>query len=326
MNNERLEELIYKFQFKLLNAQEKEEFENILKLSADARKIFHDWNIVNQALDSLSIHKERIVIPIENTGESFVKSTVLHRIVSIAAILTLPLLVATILLFVNKQEDMSICYNEISCTKASVVSVSLSDGSIVHLYSGSTLRYPSHFDEDVRTVNLVGEATFEVQSDLERPFYVETVDKSKVKAYGTKFNVCSYEKDSVTSVFLEHGAVDFESPNLKDAVIIKPNTRVDYIRTTNKYTVSAESADKYLAREQGILLFQKTPLKEIITTLSRVYDINIDLQDEELADYPFTASFKDESIYQIMNMLKKSSPDLKWVKVEHANKIIIMRN
>ncbi len=325
MNNERFEELLYKFQFKLLNTEEKEEFELILKSSEEARKVFHDWNVVNQAFDVLSTYKKQSVIPVESTPHPAKKSFI-HHLIKIAAVLAIPLLAITIVLFVNKQNNVLTSYNEVSCVKGSVVSINLSDGSVVHLYSGSTLRYPNQFTGDVRLVNLVGEATFDVQSNREKPFYVETIDNSRIKAYGTKFNVCGYERDSLTSVYLEHGAIDFESPNLDNPVVIKPRTRIDYMRTANTYRISEEDPDKYLARENGVLLFLKAPLREITTTLSRVYDIDIEIKDDALRDVPFTASFKDESIYQIMNMLKKSSPDLKWKKEETANKIVITKN
>jgi ferric-dicitrate binding protein FerR (iron transport regulator) len=326
MNNERFEELLYKFQFKLLSTEEKEEFELILKSSEEARKMFHDWNVVNQAFDVLSTYKEQSVIPVGEAKHSAQKHSLIYHLIKIAAVLAIPLLAISIILFVNKQNNVLTSYNEVSCVKGSVVSINLSDGSVVHLYSGSTLRYPTQFTGDIRSVNLVGEATFEVQSNKEKPFYVETIDNSKIKAYGTKFNVCGYERDSLTSVYLEHGAVDFESPNLENPIVIKPQTRIDYMRTTNKYRISEESPDKYLARENGVLLFLKAPLQEITTTLSRVYDIDIEIKDDALKNVPFTASIKDESIYQIMNMLKKSSPDLKWKKEETTNKIVITKN
>lgn len=325
MNSDRLEELIYKFHFRILTSEEKDEFEYMLKMSADAREKFHNWNKLNQAFDTISIHKERVVLPIEEKHVLNRKSSVGSGIIKVAAMLAIPLLAAVVYLFINRQGETPITYNEVSCAQAKVVTLTLSDGSIVHLYSGSTLKYPSQFTEDSRIVNLEGEATFEVESAKDRPFFVETVDGSKVKAYGTKFNICSYKQDSVTSVFLEHGIVDFESSNLEKPVTIKPDFRMDYIRDTNQYSISLDRADKYIARERGILLFQKTPLNEIVAKLSRVHNIKIELKDSTIGNYPFTASFKDESIYQIMNMLKKSSPDLYWEKNENENKIIIMK-
>jgi len=326
MNKDRLQELIYKFHFRILTSDEKKEFEHMLKESSDARKKFHEWNTVNQAFDAMSIHKERLIIPVEEAQVTKRRSTFRAKIINMVAMLAIPLLAAAIYLYIDKQDDILVTYNEVSCTHAKVVTIKLSDGSTVYLYSGSTLKYPSQFIDNVRSVNLVGEATFEVESAPETPFFVETVDGSKIKAYGTKFNVCSYEQDSVTSIYLEHGAIDFESDLLDKPVPVKPDYRIDYMRKTNRYSISEDKADKYNARENGILLFQKTPLKEIVVKLSRVHDIDIEIEDEAIGNYPFTASFDDESIYQILSMLKKSSPDLQWRKVENENKIIITKN
>ena len=44
----------------------------------------------------------------------------------------------------------------------------LEDGSVVYLAQESTLKYPEHFAEDKREVNLQGEAFFDVAKKPER--------------------------------------------------------------------------------------------------------------------------------------------------------------
>ena len=73
------------------------------------------------------------------------------------------------------------------------------------LNAGSTLRYPIVFRKDNRSVELKGEAYFEVQADKKRPFYVNTLDGLSVYVYGTKFNVAAYEDEELIGTVLEKG-------------------------------------------------------------------------------------------------------------------------
>ena len=64
----------------------------------------------------------------------------------------------------------------------------LEDGSVVYLAQESTLKYPEHFAEDKREVNLQGEAFFDVAKKPEQAFTIETA-RVRVEVLGTAFNV-----------------------------------------------------------------------------------------------------------------------------------------
>lgn len=326
MDKAHLEDLICKFHSQTLSEEEKVVFESYLKTSDEARKIFHDWNMLHQALSAYTyLSPSRPAKRANNEPEIIQEKTVLKKIYlylsKIAAILIIPLIIALVTLVAKENLKKDITYNEITCTKGKVTQVSLSDGTRVYLYTGSKLIYPAQFEKGKREVKLIGEATFEVTSNPKRPFYVNTIDGGKVKAYGTKFNVCAYEKDSLISVFLEKGAVDFESVDLRSPVVLHPGKKVDYLKTRKTYSISNGSADEYNAREEGILLFKKSKLTNIVAKLSKAYEIDIVIRNPQLEHYQFTAVFKEETIFQIMEMLKKSSPDLNW-KTE--NNLIIL--
>lgn len=322
MDKERLEKLIYGFYNKQLNPDEKAEFEDLLKSSDEARKIFHRWNFVNQATDALFINKNIPELHISLSTSKISLHNIRWRLINAAAILTIPLIIA-LSYFLIAEKDAPIVYSEVTATNAKVVSVLLPDGSKVFLYSGSSLKYPDKFSGDKRLIKLEGEATFEVKSNPENPFFVETTDGTRVKAYGTKFSVRNYEYESKISVYLERGIVDFESAFLSQPVTMKPETKLLFDKESKKYTVHHTTPNEYDAYEQGILLFDNKPLEEVVRKLNTVYQANIIIEDESLKEYRFTAVFKDESIYQIMNMLTVSSPQMQWKK--DGNKIILTK-
>ncbi len=204
-----------------------------------------------------------------------------------------------------------------------MVTITLSDGSKVFLYSGSTLKYPNQFSEQERIVMLNGEATFEVKSNPDNPFYVETADKTRIKAYGTKFSVRDFQEYNSLSVYLERGIIDFETQYLNKPITMKPDTKLIFDKVTKQYTIHNSTPNEYDAYEQGIIIFNNKPLEEVIEKLKKVYQADIIIQDNSLKEYRFTATFKDETIDQIMDMLKTSSPKLEWKRKD--SKIILYK-
>ena len=68
----------------------------------------------------------------------------------------------------------------------------MEDGSHVLLSANSRLEYPKEFSsQGSRTVNLTGEARFEVTKDAHRPFIV-SADKMQTQVLGTVFDVNAY--------------------------------------------------------------------------------------------------------------------------------------
>ena len=89
-------------------------------------------------------------------------------------------------------------FNELVLPRGGEYRLVLSDGTSVRLNSGSILRYPVSFSGKERTVELSGEAFFEVATDSLRPFSVKT-DGLVVKAYGTSFNINTLKPGHVYS-------------------------------------------------------------------------------------------------------------------------------
>lgn len=131
-----------------------------------------------------------------------------------AAILLLPLVVFSSYLFISNQrtEYSQVAYQEVFAPYGTHSRVNLPDGSLVWLNAGSSLKYPTVFDWDKRQVELSGEAYFEVESDPEHPFIVQT-DGVEVSAVGTAFNVEAYRNDSIVAVTMAIGKVNVSLGN-----------------------------------------------------------------------------------------------------------------
>ncbi|MDR2921459.1 MAG: DUF4974 domain-containing protein [Tannerella sp.] len=260
------------------------------------------------------------------------KLTINNRIVRvkqialrIAAIICIPLLVSHTYLLIENWDPDRFQMKEVSNLGENVSVVNLSDGSEVYLYAGSILRYPEQFSKKERVVELTGQAYFKVHANPENPFYVHTVNNLKVKAYGTAFNIYAYESDSTLSVFLEKGAVNVIDSDINQTYKLEPGIELTYNRKEKSIEKRWKSTDECIGWTKGKIVFDHTPIREVVQKLSRYYDVDIRIDDAKLNEYFFKATFRDESIYEILNMLKVSSPDLQWEIIQSNNSLKPMK-
>ena len=149
----------------------------------------------------------------------------------IAAVLVVALLVSNIFFFRNQQENQfAETLQTITTPYGAKTNITLPDGSLVWLNSGSTLSYPTKFSKS-RPVKLVGEAYFEVEKN-NKPFIVST-NYGDVEVKGTSFNVKAYTDDNSFETTLEEGIVAFKVKNSENEVTLKPGEQV--VKTTKGF-------------------------------------------------------------------------------------------
>ena len=185
----------------------------------------------------------------------------------------------------------------------------LPDGSEVWLNALSSLTYPQRFTEKERRVQLSGEAYFKVTSDKKHRFNVETPQKMVVSAYGTEFNVNAYENEATHEVTLASGLVEVSSEigsKTREALVVDEKA-ILLVETGNIHVVTA---DTYVetAWKDGKMVFRREKLDKIVTRLSRKFGVDIHLEGDRLEEYEYTATFTDETLEDILDLLKRSAP------------------
>ncbi len=187
------------------------------------------------------------------------------------------------------------------------VEIMLADGSKVWLNSGSTLTFPSKFNEKKRMVELDGEGFFEVKSDKEHPFIVST-SKYQVKAVGTSFNIYDYQDSPQFEAALLNGKVEVTTNAKKSSVVIlTPNQRAALCQGVLKVK-PIENANNYLWRK-GILYFNE-PLLEVFDKLQEYYDIEFQIRNSSLTrKSPYcTGKFRaKDGLEHIIRVLKETN-------------------
>ena len=97
------------------------------------------------------------------------------------------------IIFDQKKDIKKLSYNTLTVPYGKRFDVELSDGTIVNLNSGSSLRFPVQFINGMeRKVYLDGEAFFNVSKNNKDIFKVVSND-AITEVYGTQFNVKSYK-------------------------------------------------------------------------------------------------------------------------------------
>lgn len=238
------------------------------------------------------------------------KSLFLNTFNKAAAILLIPLLLSTgILLYTfhhNDEPVPAITYTEIMAAPGSIIKTQLPDNSEVWLNGGSKLRYPSWFSGERRSVELAGEAFFEVKTNPDFPFEVEISSGMKVLAKGTSFNINAYQDDEVHETTLRNGIVDMMYQDQTFSLL--PSEMISLNLITGQIEKNIVNLDEQIAWKDGMLVFKNTPLEDVFKRLSRRYNVEFNIHNKSTVNYRVRATFTTETITQILDVLKLAAP------------------
>ncbi|RZL15670.1 MAG: DUF4974 domain-containing protein [Pedobacter sp.] len=179
----------------------------------------------------------------------------------------------------------------------------LPDGTKIHLAASSKLRYSRSFNkEGVREVVLDGEAFFDVKRDTLHPFIIET-GYTKTQVLGTSFNV-SAKAGRPVKVTVVTGKVSFmETGKIKNKVILTPGQSGTIIKGRD-VQLTATNTTNFLFFKTGSLVFDDTPVSQVIDDILYAYNVQIAVKDSSVLKQHITASFKNQSIQEVKSVLE----------------------
>ena len=164
-----IEELLPRFCEGMTTAAESRLVEEWIEQDESHRKIMNQIHALYLATDTLHVMKSvdtekaimKVKVRMNKKRISWWEWT--QRI---AAMLSIPLLIAVLWMYQDKDEQQEVAQMvEIKTNPGMTTSVELPDGTEVVLNSSSSLLYPSRFAYDKREVKLVVEAFFSVAKD-----------------------------------------------------------------------------------------------------------------------------------------------------------------
>lgn len=197
-------------------------------------------------------------------------------------------------------------YKELYTNKGVKASLLLPDSSIVFLNSDTKIIYPDRFDSLTRNVKIEGEAYFKVVKDTLRPMIVTTGKGFAVRVWGTEFNLRANENDTEAQATLYNGKIDIIREKNGKVLItpVQPNETITVGKDNICTKVILNEPEKLMAWRDGKLIFDNTPLSEAAKMLERWYGVEVVVADKSILDFRFTSTFEQESIVQVMELLK----------------------
>ncbi len=225
---------------------------------------------------------------------------------------------------------------EIISPRGSKTQVILPDNSVVWLNSESKLEYNNEYGIEDREVFLEGEGYFEVKTNPDQVFVVNT-SGLRIKALGTTFNVKSYPSENTIETTLIEGKVDLEnitSGKPTTLVTLVPNQKVTYYKVTEEAGIeervtgitredatpakvkeinpllSNEEVDVSLVTSwtNNMIFFDHETFQDLAVRLERRFGVNIYFLDDGIKNLEFTGKFSDIIIEQVLAALQFASP------------------
>ncbi|WP_172834452.1 FecR family protein [Nitrospira japonica] len=183
----------------------------------------------------------------------------------------------------------------ITTARGERTSVTLEDGSIVHLNTNTAISV--RLTGQRRYIHLKkGEASFMVAHDRTRPFEVESVS-GITRAVGTEFNV--RRQDQGVTVTVMEGTVEVSQPNSLAGAdrgvassVVTVGEQVRYSTSGGIGAVSQADMVQATGWRRGQLVFDLKPLGEVVEEVDRYWKGKIIVLNSDLRQHLISGVFK----------------------------------
>ena len=260
----------------------------------DSASLNHKWNAFENAREIREgIHS---LVPLKKNN---------HRYFMVAASITL-LIIAALAGSIHLYNAHSLeTFYTMEVPYGQKSKVTLTDGSVVWLNSGSTLTYSNKFGKKHREVQLKGEGYFEVEKS-KKEFIVKTANYAVV-VKGTKFNVSAYPDDAYSSTTLLEGKVTLcgkrQIMNMSPGETLRLNLSSETFSRTNNGAANAKSWTK------DRIEYDNIEFSELLKKLSRTYNQPILLMNDEIKNQRFSISIRNkQSLTEVLAAISKTIP------------------
>lgn len=170
-------------------------------------------------------------------------------------------------------------YNTLRTPRGGQFQLELPDGTKVWLNAASSLKYPAAFTGNERSVELTGEAYFEVARNPALPFRVnvqahEEGNKMKVEVLGTRFNIMAYDDEELVKTTLLEGAVKVTGNGSSKRLNPGQGASLNK-RNGSMEVLSHVNTEEAVAWKNGFIQFEGSDIRSAMRQLARWYDVDI---------------------------------------------------
>lgn len=165
-----------------------------------------------------------------------------------------------------------ILYNTISTPQGGTYALTLSDGTRVWLNAGTSLKYPTAFTGPARSVELKGEAYFEVTADAARPFTV-TGGGQTIRVLGTHFNINAYDNEPAVRTTLLQGSVKVARD--EQEMLLRPGEQSLSTSAGSLRVKKDIDTAEVMAWKNGMFQFDEADIGTVMRQIGRWYNVEV---------------------------------------------------
>jgi transmembrane sensor len=124
------------------------------------------------------------------------------------------------------------------------------------------------------------------------------------KVLGTSFNVQAYPDHATQEVSVLTGRVNVKSTVTEENVYVTPGQKVVFKSQSNKMQAFTDIPMNSISLwRKNIIVFEDAPLPEVIATINRNYNVNIQLENKNLNNLKISAYFKELPVDQVVALV-----------------------
>lgn len=181
--------------------------------------------------------------------------------------------------------------------------ITLNDGTIVHLNVGSSITFPKQFKSGQRIVRLEGEAFFEVTRNEQKPFVVETTSLT-TKVLGTSFNINAHDLNTETVTVISGKVQVSQTQNPDKQTILLAEEAAVFQRSSGSLEKQAADAEIVLNWTNDYIKFDMVSFDEAVRIISESYHIKINLENYISDSCKIRAICKSNGVENLLSQLQ----------------------
>jgi transmembrane sensor len=192
--------------------------------------------------------------------------------------------------------------NELKTAYGQIRESRLPDGSVVTVNADSRISFDEAGWKDGkdREVWLTGEAFFHVAKTPMKSRFIVHANHFDIIVTGTQFNVVS--RDDKSNVMLKEGSVILHNTESGNDIKMAPGDFVEYRRAGLEK--KAAKTDSVLAWKDRKLVFDKTPVSDLVRIIKEHYGVTVITADDSLADKTITGIMPNDNLDVLLQTLE----------------------
>jgi len=241
------------------------------------------WNKLHTRLDNENL----IPAVVSASGSRFVPV-----FLKVAALILILMGTAAVIYFQMNRKPSSEIVQVNTDNETNTLIKTLNDGSVIYIAHNSSFSFPKEFENNSRNVELKGEAFFDIVSNPEKPFIIET-DEALVEVLGTAFNVKTHNGKAF-ELFVDRGKVKVtlkKDPSHSQMVVA--GEKISAVQ--NSLIKSKSSMDRSNIWYKQNMHFKDESLQNIINVLNRNFNTTFAVAEKKTGNRKLTVTFNNET-------------------------------